>query len=395
MDKYYIGYSTIDNYTYFLYIKYNEETNNIYFDGQKVPINKIKKNSNNKINIIASTPYFEYMGIIKDDSFTGICTILQDAKKLSSGDFVTTKVEKKDYNNMLKYKTGWEWLMKGVKSIKPKIYPELDKPNKFINVMSFNICSTFIWTGEEGIRKTANIIKNNYVDIILLQEIGKPEFEKLALVLNKSFKSKYYYNYDGGIISKYKIDKVYKRTPISPIYGVRVKVDKETKIRVFNSHLDNNGYYNVKDSYHYQLPHLNFGLYKNVYNKNNDPNLASLLCGDHNIVSHLDEEKEWAVSKKLYKDGWIDSYREVNKEVRKDKDYTYPNCETSQVVIKNEIGKACGINKNKYRHRIDYIYSKNGEKTSLRPISSKIVNQYSSKFPSDHNAVLTKFLIIN
>lgn len=55
----------------------------------------------------------------------------------------------------------------------------------------------------------------------------------------------------------------------------------------------------------------------------------------------------------------------------------------------------------KRKHRIDYIYSKNGKGVTLVPTDSHIINKYQPHNPnknrdnwvSDHNAVLTRFTI--
>lgn len=395
MIDYFIGFSTIDNYTYFLYfqISYNYNTiSNILINGTKAIIKELHQ-KNKKIFINIYYDHFDYIGVINDDNFSGNATILHDQKKLSSGKFITTKVNTIQFNNMLNYNSPWLWLTNSIKHFKPKIHPLLSKPHRFINVLTFNICSSFVWTGISGIKKVANIINNNFVDVVFLQEIGQTEFDKLVEVLN-SKKNKYYSDYSTGIITKFKISKVYNRNFYSPIYGAKLKIDNKTLIRAFNSHLDNIHYNSLDKSHLIQLPHLNLGLYSIVYNKKNDPVLATLLCGDHNIISHLDDDKPWPISTKLYNDGWIDSYREVNKTIDNNIDATYPNCNVNDNIIYNEIGSIC-TGKNKYRHRIDYIYSKNGKNTSLVPFESFVIDKYNKYFPSDHSAVFTKFLILH
>lgn len=384
--KYCVGYSMIDNYIYFVKIAYG---NKIYVNEQKA---SIKKYDNNQFIIMVGG--FEYNGTINNDNIHGIATIILDGKRLSSGKFIATSITKSKYEEISKYMSSWDWLTHKLTPIKPKIYEELKQPLVIINVMSFNICSTFVWTGDDGIQKVANIIKKYDTDIVLLQEINEVEFNKLVKLLNKS--TKYYGEYKGGIITKYKINNIYNRTEYSPIYGVKIKVNKDISIRVFNSHLEDGGYYNIKYSKYYQLPHLLHGLYNDVYVKKNNPELASIIAGDHNIVSHLDEDKQWPVSKQLYEDGWIDTFKQVNKSVIHNSDATFPNCDTANTIIKKEIGfQVCKIKPDKSKHRIDYIYTKNGKNVSLKPIESVIINKYDNgKWPSDHNAVFTKLLVM-
>ena len=374
---YYIGYNNVDNYIYSLEIIYL--SNKYKINGNDVLI------KNNKL----ITYDFQYEGQIKPTSFCGTSTIVYNNILLSSGQFYTTAVSESTYNKYKQYKSAWQWMLTKLKYTKPIIYKELNEPLSIITPISFNICSSFRWTGDNGLLAVVDIIRKYKADIVLPQEINKKTFYKLAKILN------YNADYKGGVISKYKIVDIYKRSLMSPIYGVKLMIAKNIYIRAFNSHLDNNGYYNIDKAMVYQLPHLKLGLL-DVYNKNNNPLLATIMGGDHNIVSHLDEDKPWPVSLQLYREGWIDSYREVNKVVLKEHDITFPNCDTRKIIIKNEIGtKLCNTKSDRMKLRIDYIYSKNGKDITLKPIESKIINKHDNiLWPSDHNAVVSRLLVL-
>ncbi len=203
-------------------------------------------------------------------------------------------------------------------------------------------------------------------------------------------------------------------------------------------HLDDKGFDNISDSIIYQLSHLQVGL-NDVYSySNDDTTFATILGGDHNSISHLDcdssdsndnsDKITWPVSLKLCNDGWIDSYRYVNSDIDETKDSTYPNHNTNEEIFSNEIGEdfkkvellrtrgsrgkaSTGqseiVSKKSY-YRIDYIYSKNGLSTTLKPMESFIVSEMINSYgmdrllsktllnwPSDHNAIVTKYNILH
>jgi exonuclease III len=363
MITYWIGYIFIDNYYYFINYKLNlEQTNNIklFLDN------------------------FLFQGDIINNKFSGISTIMQNNKKLSSGYFELNKVSSNNYNKLKKYKSCWLYLLNN--NYKNKIYNPIVNLSKYyrFSVMSFNICSAFHWIGDSGIKQVSDIIKYYNTDVIFFQEINN----ETLMTLSKYLKNKYYISLEHHILSKFPIIKTYKRPIYSPVYGVQIKINN-TKIRLFNSHLDHQYYYNLEKSKYYQLAHLKLGL------NYQDHSLPAILAGDHNIVSHLDETKLWPVSKYLYKNGWIDSYRSVNPNINKKIDYTYPNCNTRKIIINQEIGaNKCILPNTKYKHRIDYIYSKNGKKNNLIPITSSIIHEFNNSWPSDHSAVLTNYLLI-
>lgn len=386
MNYYFIGYTFIDNYYYFLTIIFNPQIDSIIIDNIEYPYKKIKD------IIIIKTPYFYYEGTIKNNIFQGISTLIYNKQLISNGIFKTYICQKNTFLKISKFPSPWKFLASDILQISPPIYSSNTSSSPLINlsILSFNICSSFIWTGNDGMHKVVDIIEELNPDIILLQEINVKQFNQLVKLINK--KNKYYSNYTIGLLSKYKIKKVFDRIPISPVYGAEISLNKNTNILVFNSHLDSDFSNIAKKSKDVQLPHLIYGLYSSLYNKN--LSLPSILVGDHNNTSHLDEpNKPWAVSRKLEKDGWIDTYRFINPEINKIKDITYPNCDTPKKIKINEIGDTCEY-KIKDRVRIDYIYSRNGKNITLLPVESSVINKYDSlQFPSDHNAVFTRFLV--
>jgi hypothetical protein len=382
--SYYIGYSLIDNFIYFMWVKYDNKLINI-----NDKTYSIKKQG--ELSII-HTSEFIFISTLNSKNFYGKVIGVYPDNKYSYGTFITTPVSKKLYQILKSFPSGYGFLTRNLQTYTPIIYQSIKNPSyqdKF-KVMSFNVCSDFIWTGIQGLKDVSKIISLYDPDIILFQEIGEKNFKKLSQ-LNQEYHS----NYNAGLFSKFKISKVYKRSHFSPIFGAKIILTNGIEIKVFDSHLDDTGYDDIELSKEFQLPNLNYGLYNDIYV--NDPSLAAILAGDHNNKSHLDSNEPFPVSIKLQKDGWFDSYREINKKIDISKDSTWPNCNSNPYILLHETGKYCEVrnkNQNENNARIDFLYYKNGENVSLKPIKSLVISKLNNKpFPSDHNALLTEFII--
>jgi endonuclease/exonuclease/phosphatase family metal-dependent hydrolase len=379
--NYYIGYNKIDNYIYFMKLIIDNEY--VYIDNYKIKLN------NNALSF--ATDKFEYIcNNYNKDKIFGVSTIIYLNYKFSTGKFILYLISKEIYNEIISSNSEWSWVLSKLNKITPKAYPLLNNPIINLSIMTFNICSDFYWTKEQGFTQVINIIKKHQPDILLLQEISNSKYKKLGKILSHIYP---FSSSSCSIFSKYNIIKNFRRGTYSPIYGCLLNINNY-KIRIFNSHLENRNYDKLIEASYYHLPHLQIGLYNTVYHNDSNPELATILAGDYNIKSHLDENLEWPVSKLLYQDGWIDSYREVNKSISNEIDFTYPNLNTYKSIIINEVGEEIFNDKSK-RHRIDYIYSKNGRDISLVPVSSIIVNKYEENWPSDHSAVLSKFILLH
>jgi exonuclease III len=384
---YYIGYGKILNFVYVQAIKHDGI--NILIDQYKDG-NYVIKDNKFKATLGA---YIYYGTLEKKKTYGKIQWIYGNSK--FCGMFYCQRVDEVDYLNLYKYKSVWQWVNRIKVISSNNISTKLINTNKNLIVMTFNICSSFsLLNKDTGINYVANIILESNADVILLQEIECDDQNDLCNMINKLNKlnksKKIYKSYPkSNIISRCTVIKEYKRFLYSPVYGLCIKLENGIKCRVFNSHLDNYGFNNLELTKYYQLEHLQIGLYNDIYNKKNDPHFPTILGGDHNIQSHLDTNKDWQVSKQLYKDGWIDTFRELNPKILKIEDATYPNCLSNKKIIENEMNKECDIGQiNKFKCRIDYIYSKNG----LIPRNSYVINCFNSrKWPSDHNAVVTEF----
>lgn len=383
MDKFYFGYTLIDNFNYIFLIRIRDE--NIFVNDKKV----IQKND-----------WFETDGIrIFIKNFNEVNSgkalgIYPGKNNYSKGIYTFFQIDEDEFKIIKNFKSPYSFLLKSLSEKKLKTNKRCEylirHPSQKVlegmgrlSVLSFNVCSNFIWTGEQGLKDVIKIIKDISPDVVLFQEIGTNNFFKLSKKLKE-----YYNNNNTCILSKYSIVKELPRIPLSPIYGIVIDF-QGIKINIFNSHLDDTGYDDVKLSKEYQLPNLEFGLISSVHPFSKNP---SLLAGDHNTPSHLDTKTPYPVTKKLENDGWVDSYREINQKINILKDYTWPNCQTIPKILKHETGKYCP-DKIKNKARIDYIYYKNGEKVCLKTLSSKVIK--GKDFPSDHNSIFSIFEIFS
>lgn len=369
----FFGYVLIHNFSYPILIEFDQKKLN----NQKLTIDK---------NYF-ETKDFKFIG--KLSSFSPKNGLVyskvnseENSKEYTEGFYTIIPITKKELNIIKSYSSPYSFLLENLDKRLPS--KQLNRKNKIIGsfkVMTLNVCNDFIWTGNKGIKDVIKILKDKDPDIILFQELSYKNFQKL-----KSYLPDWKFaNISTCILSKFPIVKELERIPLSPIFGVIIEINGD-RIRVFNSHLDDNGYYNLEESKKYQLPNLEYGLYSSVYPKKFNPELPTIIAGDHNTPSHLDiKSMNFPVTKKFEKDGWIDTYRFVNKKIKINKDFTWPNCNTIPKIISNEVGKIC-----ENKARIDYIYS--NSLSGLYPIDSEIVNFSNDKFPSDHYGVLTEFL---
>lgn len=108
------------------------------------------------------------------------------------------------------------------------------------------------------------------------------------------------------------------------------------------------------------------------------------ISGDFNIGSHLDWSEQnrdlhegyavrWPTSVMMEQAGFLDSYRVVNPDVRKAPGMTW------SPQFKDEL-----------QYRIDFIYYR-GE--GVEPIRSVMIDQHPVRYPSDHAAVMTTFVL--
>lgn len=112
-------------------------------------------------------------------------------------------------------------------------------------------------------------------------------------------------------------------------------------------------------------------------------NVAIIIAGDFNSMSHLDwnavakdqfgQVVDWNTSHVLIDAGFRDSYRECRPTVNRLHDATWSPRFSEQE-----------------QERIDFIYYRSNR---LQATSSRTIREHTEKFPSDHAAVLSEFLI--
>jgi len=221
---------------------------------------------------------------------------------------------------------------------------------------------------------------------------GENVMKKVVDELNKLNKIKYYYistdNMGISIISKYPIEKTEYSFVFNIIYS-KINILKLIPIHLYDApftffSLRNIPYHNTPLKFNNikEIVDLSYSTKSNeiekilLYLKNN-MNEKIIISGDFNEPSHLDDiNNEWIISKKFQDLGMIDTYRYINKTIRRDKlGYNIDGATCCNILLNEEPIS-----------RIDFIYVKN-----LNIIKSSVLNQYSQM--SDHIPVLAELEI--
>lgn len=225
-----------------------------------------------------------------------------------------------------------------------------------LSVLTFNI----EYGGELFFDKTLELIKKSNADIVCIQEAyGK--LPMIADLLNYK-----YYDTKLQIMSKYpilmtdfKYDYIYLNTGFVAISNVHLPDEPE--------------YYLCPDS-RIRIDHLS--PYVNDF-KYIIKSIPSILTGDFNEPSHLDNlnvKYKNLCSEELLKIGFIDTFREKNKDTGNTY-WAYRPC-LDEKTMKEPIG------------RIDFIYASD----ACGVVDSIIIGEEDiDPYPSDHRTVLTTF----
>jgi len=219
-----------------------------------------------------------------------------------------------------------------------------------------------------------NLLKEHDVDIAGFQEINGITYNKIKNILGNEYDSIYKAGPGGYcIFSKYKIVKNLSR---KEHFGNNIVIDYNgEEINVINVHLH--------EHYEGKIP---FGPYlkkkyliDDVFNIINETQLKhikklcgqynkTILMGDFNNPSHLDDNQIiWPVSKYLWDNGYIDSFKFCN----------------------SSIGLVSSLFKSNTNYRSDMIYCKGLDVLTSNFIDS---NNYFVWF-SDHKGLLSKIKI--
>ena len=264
---------------------------------------------------------------------------------------------------------------------------------------------------KKGLEMVVKMIQDRKPDIIGFQECSKKTLINICnmLFLNpenhtrwSSLRKNCHRRYGVGIISMFPIEKLYEDKNKKSVFndglngiGILIYLDKKTKLRYFNVHLNWRPYGPelitttspkncVKNTTDAQGQDMIDILHNLINNENNDLDSITLLGGDFNIPSHLDwcEETKhlhfnsvvkWPVSDLLEKEDYVDTYRHINSSSLKCPGNTWP-CKTKEEMGFEEISD-----------RIDFIYCKNSPNIDF--ISSQEFMYNDAKWISDHKGV--------
>ncbi len=201
----------------------------------------------------------------------------------------------------------------------------------------------------------AEILKNNDVDVILMQETySSGDFIAAELGYYFATTSDWDYCYQGANIS------VISRYPIKEI-----KVSKETEfnnVAVKLALSETQEIYAMSNWYGMaQFPSV-FDFHKSRFD--NSDKIPIVFGGDFNAVPHTDGGKSPA-SEKMLKEGFTDAFRSLYPDV---KEYPGPSHRSGR--------------------RIDQLYYKG---KGLKNISTKVISSWPTGFPSDHYLIVSKF----
>jgi len=201
----------------------------------------------------------------------------------------------------------------------------------------------------------ADIIKENNLDIILMQETySSGDFIAAELGYYYATTSDWDYCFQGeniSVISRYPIKEI-KVTDKSEFNNVAVKVAISETQEIWAM----SNWYGMA-----QFPDV-FDFHKTRFE--NCDNTPILFAGDFNAVPHTDGGRSPA-SEKMLEEGFTDAFRSLYPDVEK-----YPGFSS------------------RGGHRIDQLYYKG---KGLNNVSTKVVSTWPTGFPSDHFLIISKF----
>ena len=275
-------------------------------------------------------------------------------------------------------------------------------PESAFSVMTWNIWHGGRQDGEKvGPQRVIKVIKNSRTDIIAMQETyGSGElisealgFNFLARGTNVSIMSRFPIIVDISVYHEFKcvgaIIELPNKTPLA-FYSIWLPYDAEIWEVGTREGKSKKELLAACASSASDLERI-LTLAKAKLAESNYADAPIIIAGDFNSMSHLDYTEdaidqygyviEWPTSKYISAAGFTDSYREqhptVNRELGSTWSPRFPN---------------------QQQDRIDFIYySKNSMKSIKsvkydRPVESRTLLNGPASFPSDHAALITRFL---
>jgi endonuclease/exonuclease/phosphatase family metal-dependent hydrolase len=251
--------------------------------------------------------------------------------------------------------------------------------NHHLRIITINLCNEYPGKKDGLLTRWINILTKTKGDVIFLQEIQSYNLEKLISKLNMKILDINNSDNTCVLINPYKLKiidnkHIKLRSDTDKMRPIYVSCIHLTDIPSVVHHIDGISYKSTQ-----KIP-LDYSLDKvlKLCAKNRLPVIKeelknikktdrSILGGDFNEPSHLDLDIKLPVSKELYKKGFVDTYRYINK----DSGYTWPTG---------------SLYKKEPNMRVDMIYTKN-----IKIMDSKTYD--SNKWISDHKMVITDLVL--
>ncbi|MBN2651734.1 MAG: endonuclease/exonuclease/phosphatase family protein [Spirochaetales bacterium] len=245
-----------------------------------------------------------------------------------------------------------------------------------------------------AVARVIDLIRISDADIVGLQETYGSG-EAIADALGFTYCEKIYPSGNNiSIVSRFEIEEILETDPQFNLLATKIRLNEEKSIVFFSiwihwlpdittpGILEGKSEEQIIEEEKPRLIHINQILdAARKYYPSTDTT-PMLIVGDFNSPSHLDCKIKWPVSRLMQENGFTDSYREVNPDVKK-----FPGITWSPRGDKSRSDQ----------QRIDFIYYKG---YGIKAVKSKVIERYEGnifpeyfQYPSDHAAVLSEFTI--
>ncbi len=239
---------------------------------------------------------------------------------------------------------------------------------------------------EGGLEEVVSIVREVSPDVVAFQECGEETLRSIQEALG-GYEARAFERL--GILSRHRVSAVYT---LEGLYGFGVRIDLPggTRVRFFDSHLSAGDYgpYLLREgaaseavlarearTRDDEMRRILEGL---VDAGGYDPELPTLLAGDHNSPSHLDGPVPWPVSKRLAASRFMDAFRQVHPDPAARRGFTWTCGAPRGTFADDEV-----------HDRIDFVYHRPGGGVGLRAIEAGTIDR--DPWPSDHRAVFVRF----
>ena len=278
-----------------------------------------------------------------------------------------------------------------------------------LRIITANLCNENPGKKTTLIKKWIALFNKLNVDILFLQEIASYNIEKLANELDIKIFNINQFEETSILINPNKlsiIDNNYVKlkTGKKPIYIGGIHLDDVPSLPHHMNNMTYKSYktYSLSNSIDkmlslcekHRMPRVKEE-FKKIKNIAKD---RIIIAGDFNEPSHLDLDNDIKapISIEFEKNGFVDTYRHMNKNINTNTNTnTNMNTNTNIIIDKSKIGYTCPAGKyykGEPEQRIDFIYTKN-----LKIVKSILYDggdgTTNSKWLSDHKIVITDIVI--